>query len=219
VAILVGVALLRVRSRRFVPGLIFLAAGVLMVGFAPDVFVTRFNAVLDGTDSTGSGRLRIWTTGLEALKDNWAIGSGLGTFQAAYNVHVPAALSKTTPVAHNLYLSTAVELGVLGLILVLLTLAFHFRASLVCRRPAIDLISIEAGCLAVMVAGAFGEYLYAKSFWLPWMLLVWSVRLHTESQGSELSQPAPVRSGHHLSGSGGRMRHASPRDTSPVPSQ
>jgi O-antigen ligase len=181
-AAILGLALLVVRTRRVWQGFLVVAVCLMLLSFAPEIFFNRVTSVVEGTDTTGTGRTRIWKIGLRFLEQYGIFGSGYSTFVTVYSMYVPVPPSMKPSGSHSIYLGTWVELGIVGLILLLLTITMHFRASLRCRRPSIDLVSIEAGCLALIVSGAVGDYLRLKAFWLPWMLSIWSVRLHEEEQ-------------------------------------
>jgi O-antigen ligase len=177
-AAIVGLALMTVRSRRVWRALLVAVVCLVLVVLTSDVFVTRINALLEGTDTTGTGRTRIWMVAYRALDQYWMFGSGISTFQTVYSMYASVAPTKNAPASHSIYVSTLVELGLPGLMLLLFGLTMHFRASSKFRRPSIYLVSVEASCLASMVAAAFGDFLTAKTFWLPWTLLIWSMRLH-----------------------------------------
>ncbi len=115
-SLLVLVAL-RVRHRR-VHVLILLVA--LAVGGAA-VFV-----------SAGSGfygdRLPYWRVAWREYRDNPALGSGAGTYVRAWNASPPNAGIAPSLDAHNLYLETLAEIGLVGLIVLAVMLALPLPA-------------------------------------------------------------------------------------------
>jgi len=114
-----------------------------------------------------SGRTDIWRTGLAACGTYCWAGSGLGTFPTVYQntLHTdPSAKGMDFPfVAHNIWISAAVETGVVGLVLL------AFALALVCR----DLLRLPrafrgpplAGFVGVLVASFFLSSLGFKYFW------------------------------------------------------
>jgi O-antigen ligase len=179
-AIVLGIGLLVWRSRRVGHALFVVAVFAILVAFAPDALVTRVNRVVEGEDVTGTNRTLIWAVGVHALQDYWIFGSGLSTFPHIYGMYASVPPRELASAPHSIYIGTWVELGIVGLALLLLTFGMHFRAVFGCRRPSIDVVALQASCVAAMVAAAFLDHLGVKAFWLPWTLLMWSVRLHAE---------------------------------------
>jgi hypothetical protein len=85
-----------------------------------------------------------------------------------------------TWVAHNIYLEVAVEMGIVGLVLLLTALISQLRAASRCRKnlPASAgvIVAYEAACYAIMVSAFFIGVLWEKWFWLAWILLAVAVR-------------------------------------------
>lgn len=79
--------------------------------------------ILKPDPSGGSGRVEIWKVGIAALKDNWLIGSGFGTFQQIYNKYFLTVFNQYyehwARAPHNIILEAWVELGIFGLCLML----------------------------------------------------------------------------------------------------
>lgn len=113
-----------------------IVAGVASVPFLPlflpDSIIQRFTSIGNLGDSSTSYRVNIWRGAVHMLKDYWISGVGVG--EAAWGTVYPRyslAAIETAPHAHNLYLQTWVQLGIVGLILLLaffvLLLQCHFR--------------------------------------------------------------------------------------------
>ena len=90
--------------------------------------------------TSSSGRLDIWQVGLAACADYCGIGSGWGTFPDVYaetQATVPGARVLTgeegSYQAHNLWLLAIVELGVAGLLLLLIGLGSASTTRSSCR--------------------------------------------------------------------------------------
>jgi O-antigen ligase len=145
---------------------VLLLAGVKVPGLG------RLHTVERLTGTTSSGRAEIWKTGLVACTLHCATGSGLGTFEFAYNESF--ALTSTAHnagfnrPAHDIYLSLAVETGFLGLTLFLLAVLgewAHFG-----RRALFQLSpGFRATIAGVLLANIFLSAIWFKYFWLPFV--------------------------------------------------
>lgn len=131
-----------------------------------------------------SGRLDIWRVGLAMVADRPLQGTGFAGFHDAfyqYMLETPVdprfALmhSRGNRVAHNIYLSTVAELGLVGGTLFGLALAAHTRTAWRLRRAAMQVgddeaedvaLALLAGTVTLLVAGACTELLLCKTPWL-----------------------------------------------------
>lgn len=95
-------------------------AALIVVAFsiAGPLSNDRFAAKFDDANSTGR-KISVPTT-VEAARDHFPVGSGLGTFRDVYRTYEPTQDVSVVFVnhAHNDYAEVALELGVLGLLLV-----------------------------------------------------------------------------------------------------
>jgi O-antigen ligase len=156
--------------------------------FMPESF---FHRMQETSTTRLSGRLDIWMAGLRAFGSHAALGAGMDNFGPAYDEHAGAAtfFAGGTRASHNVYLATAVELGLPGLLLLLAALRNHLRAF---RQPreawAVSprLVAFEAACWAMLVAGLSLDLLWRKGFWLVWALPVLALHSQREQQ-----QPYP----------------------------
>jgi O-antigen ligase len=105
-------------------------------------------------------------------------GAGFRNYTEIYsfsNAYSPGVWAKG---AHNSYLETWVELGIVGLVLLLIAIAGPFMAMRGIRRNStagVVLSAIEAGAIGVMAGAFFADRLVSKSFWLVWILLTWAI--------------------------------------------
>lgn len=111
----------------------------------------------------GSGRIFIWDVGRSAFKDHWLNGAGIGAFPSAYNHSLlttfqPLFQGWSRP-AHNALLSSAVELGILGAVL----LVYAWWRS---WSDAKGNVVIEAAIIGLAVAAWFLDVLSLKYVWL-----------------------------------------------------
>jgi len=161
----------------------------VMLSMVPETFFTRLGR---SVSTGGSGRTAIWTVGLHALKRYGLAGAGLDSFPYAFEqywFYAPTYVGHLRA-SHNIYLEMAVELGILGLILMIGAFGCHFgaarRSSLMggSESPPPALASYEAACWGLLVAGFFQDILWRKSFWLAWMLLAIAVRLREDRRAA-----------------------------------
>jgi O-antigen ligase len=86
--------------------------------------------IANGASASVSTRQDILAHSLQALKEYNVIGSGLGTFQRVYRMFEDPGMvgGELINHAHNDYLEIAMEMGLLGLVLVILFLAWWLNA-------------------------------------------------------------------------------------------
>jgi O-antigen ligase len=180
--------------RRLQTAVIVAALGLAVVAVAPSGVWTRVRGLaqvtgdLDKVDPEGSAKSRyeIWGVATQIIGDYPWTGVGWGAYPLAHEPY--AALSHVDPSArgardtHSTYLNVLAETGYLGLLLFLgiLWSVVHLaeRARRLCRlvRPqlALQLMYLELGLLAFLVAGVFGSF--AKlSFLYIQLVLLWAV--------------------------------------------
>jgi O-antigen ligase len=147
----------------------------------PGLFVLRFQ---DTIADRGAGRMDIWENGLQALRHYGILGAGLDRFPDAYNkfLYVSSEYRGFSRASHNIYLGTAVELGIVGITFLALILWSHLlRAAKAYRSDLkessrLRLISYEAAFWGLLVQGFFYGILWEEYLWLAWMLLIMATR-------------------------------------------
>ena len=167
-----------------------LAASALM----PMIWL-RFGLAIN---TGGAGRISIWHTGLKAAAPYWWFGDGLNNFVKAYdavylNVFQPygAGWSRAP---HNIIIQNLVELGIVGVILLVVALVAQYRM-LSYIKPTDSLydyrVMLQATLVALIVASLFIDLLLYKYIWLLFALMaqVRAVRL-AERGGCEVAIPA-----------------------------
>jgi O-antigen ligase len=122
-----------------------LTAYLLYLGIDP--VIERFYK----TDIDGEARLIVWSATLNAFKDFWFTGSGLGTFINIFPLYSPVETQRSIYAhAHNDYLEFILETGIIG---VLLLIAF---ASLIIYSIARSSLQGKTGILTIAaVSSAF----------------------------------------------------------------
>jgi O-antigen ligase len=179
VCAMMAVFLYRFRARWQVLLVMFLLVAVATT--MPATFFNRILAVGD-KDSTGAGRTKIWAIGIEALGSHGLIGAGFKSFVDVYSRTVPLPPTRGGKAAHNMYLAIWVELGIVGLAFLLGAVACHLLAAHRARSgtgshtTTIVGRAAEGACYGILVSAFFGDPLWAKYFWMPWILSAWSVQ-------------------------------------------
>lgn len=132
--------------------------------------LSRFD---NAASSGGAGREDIWRVGLVALRESPIVGQGYGSFPYAYDrafLSVPEHYyTKWHRDAHNVLISTAVELGIFGVVVLALALVKQVQSlrvlgpesTLYELRPA-----LESATVGIMVASIFLDTMTSKYFWL-----------------------------------------------------
>lgn len=158
----------------------------------PLFFVRLKEALLNG----GAGRLDIWMVGFNAFKHFFVHGAGLGNFVSAYEqfrAMAPTFRGYSRP-AHNVYLQVAVELGVLGICLLVAAVVTQLRSvhraiarSRIARSYAL-LVGCEAMIWSMLAAAFFLNLLWEKTFWMVWIFSALAVQSPAESRVSAIGQ-------------------------------
>lgn len=166
--------------------LVVLAAAVLAAAM-PEGLLLRLE---QSKQDRGAGRLDIWTVGLIALEHRPVIGAGYNNFPTAFTEYAGYAphFARIVNDAHNIYLATSVEGGVIGLLLLLIALKMQFSAASKCRSrdaTGVMLVSCEAAFFGVLVAGFFGTIIWDKTFWLSLACLAFATTLQSSNGRSE----------------------------------
>lgn len=185
IAVVVLIYLWRSRARPRV-WVLFLVMGGSMAAM-PELFVSRFQDIMA---DRGAGRMDIWENGLQALRHYGILGAGLDRFPAAYNkfLYVSSEYRGFSRASHNIYLGTAVELGIVGITLLALILWRHLLPATKAYRSdpnessRLRLISYEAACWGLLVQGFFYDILWEEYLWLAWMLLIVATRARQVSR-------------------------------------
>lgn len=164
--------LVRSRKRLALAAVVFTGVGAALAMYS-NVFFRFSNAIASG----GAGRTNIWKVGLAAFASHPLFGYGYGNFPYAFD-RAFAQVSETYYTRwhrdpHDIIVSTAVELGVVGVVL-LLGVWWKQARSLRFIGPTHSLyslrLSIEAAMIGMFVASIFLDTLTTKYFWLLFML-------------------------------------------------
>ncbi|HZV78562.1 MAG TPA: O-antigen ligase family protein [Candidatus Binatus sp.] len=169
-AIATAVGYLIIRSRyRFV----LLACALvptILIFVTQSALIDRFN---EAQRTGGAGRMGIWSVGMAAFQHHWLIGSGIGNYRALYDTFFIQVYQRYSGgwgrPSHNLIIQVAVEMGVVGLVLVLTFWASNLFA-LRHIRPNSEWydyrLALEAATIGIFVAALSIDLLWFKLTWL-----------------------------------------------------
>ena len=148
-----------------------------LLRFLPSGVTDRFASILSFGETSVRYRLHTWQGVANLLSHRpFGIGCGDAVFHAVFPVY---AVSGTESVmhAHQIWLQTAVELGLMGTFLLLcLVICLLRRWAGLCRSEAdVDVkqraLAVVCAMVGVLTMGLFDHIWYCKLlFWLFWML-------------------------------------------------
>nr|WP_312880385.1 O-antigen ligase family protein [Actinokineospora xionganensis] len=135
-----------------------------------------------------------WQAAARMLAENPVLGVGPGGFRSEYAAASHnAEIGEQTPVAHNMYLEVAAELGLPGFVLFLALLVLATVATervLRASRHRRPMVAVQAALIAVVVASTF----LSQQYYLPlWLLIGLAVaaesRLHERRGSADAGAP------------------------------
>jgi|SRR5579859_3585090 len=198
VMLMVYLRKLRLSWRLLMPAVVLLGAFLL----APKML---FHRLAESGSNGGTARIYIWQTGLAALKDFGVTGAGLSNFSLIYDrfrVDARDAGNADPSIGfrrdpHNIYIETAVELGIIGLALLgmavvsQLRMAKRAQPSLKGAPANLRAIACQAAAWGMLAVSFFLGMLWFKAFWLVWiMLTLASTERAVECKGYPVRYPA-----------------------------
>jgi len=157
-------------NRRTVLSIILLAALLLLM---PHTFFIRL-----GLSDRGAGRLDIWTASMDLVPRYGLFGAGWNNFVVAYSgiAGHAASFRGYTRGSHSIYVGMLIEVGIVGLLFLLLAFRSHLR-----EAKARDLLPYVAAGWAMVVMGVTLDIVWRKSFWFAWIILAMAVRLRNSA--------------------------------------
>ncbi|TAM62523.1 O-antigen ligase domain-containing protein [bacterium] len=150
-------------------GIVTLCAVVAIFSVQSSLWLRFGRAIASG----GSGRLSIWSVALEAFRHRWLAGYGMGNFSSAYNDYYLRAPQShpygwSSP-PHNLLVQIGVELGIVGIVLLIVFFAAVFRdlRRIDPEHPLYeDRVMMEAAVIALIFVSMFIGLFTYKYAWL-----------------------------------------------------
>ncbi|GGN03655.1 O-antigen polymerase [Lentzea pudingi] len=160
-------------------------AGVAALVFASAAQAELSRALQEKSHIAGTNadtRMLRWQAASRMLADNPVLGVGPGGFRQQYaSAGHNAEIDEQTPVAHNLFLEVAAELGVPGFTLLVAFVAVGFVASERALRRVADrreAVAVQAALIAVLIASIF----LSEQYYLPlWSLVAIAVAIERRS--------------------------------------
>ncbi|MGZ3497434.1 MAG: O-antigen ligase family protein [Vulcanimicrobiaceae bacterium] len=176
VAFLAILVYLMIRDRhRWQLGVLTAVAGVAVLATTGARLVARFQ---EAASTGGAHRVDIWRVGFTALRQHWLIGAGYGNFPFAYDTAFLSVqqtfFTEWHRASHNILLGTGVELGTIGLVLLIAAWYGQFRmlrniGSEDARYPM--RVALEAALIGLFVAAMFVDMMIWKYLWLAFILV------------------------------------------------
>ncbi|HVG34511.1 MAG TPA: O-antigen ligase family protein [Pyrinomonadaceae bacterium] len=145
--------------------LLSIFAGVVMLGGEP--VLNRLMGTVTSADPT-TGRAHFWRVTLDVIRNHPLTGTGLGSYGVAYPMYDTRGGGLRVEQAHNDYLQTLSDAGIIGALLGLFFIVTLFRLGLT-RSSSQDTfrrgvaIGALAGCFAVLVHSFFDFTLHTTS--------------------------------------------------------
>lgn len=177
-------------------GLVAAAVLITMVMITPQFYIDRVD---NSVSSHADGRSDIWYVGMHALEKYWLFGAGLDSFPNAYTefVNYTPAFMGLDRAPHNIFVGNFVELGVVGIFLLLAALIKHyFAVNQTGRKDSIDQTVLKAAFWGIMVGSFSLDSVWSKTFWLLWMLITMQKKIAGNSRLSRTHQEIIMRPVH-----------------------
>jgi hypothetical protein len=156
-------------------------AALAAVGLVATIpFPSMWLRFFDPSQGDAGGRYGIWGIALAAFKSHWLLGIGTGQFRLAYSQAYLTAATGSNPHrwqedAHNLIASTSIELGIIGLLIILTAWFFQLRVGRSIPRTSSLFswrIALEAATLGLFVDAMTVDLMFYKYLWITFMLAV-----------------------------------------------
>ncbi len=152
----------------------------------------RFSSITNLADTSTTYRINIWRGVANMIKDNLAVGVGIGegAFAAVYADYSLPGI-EAAPHAHSLYLQILASSGVIGLLVfvlfvfVLYQLIFSYIASPYTRCGRMLTLGLAAGITAILAQGFTDYIFYNYRVFLFFWMTVGLVRALVYAQKSE----------------------------------
>ncbi len=176
------------KDRKFFIVIILIA--LLSPMFLPSVVETRIASIGSLEDSSNAFRVSIWIASARMIKDYWLTGVGLGlsAFSRVYRDYMIAG----TPAlhSHNLYLQVGIEMGIVGLLLLVwVCFAAFLRARCLVhfeQRHSFILAGIIAALAGHLLHGLFDYVWFSpRIVMIFWMFLGMTSALSSVLENSD----------------------------------
>lgn len=168
---------IRSRGRMRLVGLIGLVAAAIAPLAAQTALWDRFGEAMS---TGGNGRMSIWRVGFQAIKHHFLLGAGYGNFPLAYDSvflqtpHLNWADAAWHRGSHSLLVGTGVEVGFIGLGLLLAAWVAQFTMlrEIPPDEPEYPMrVALEATIIGIFFAALFLDVMTFKYVWLVFMMI------------------------------------------------
>jgi len=144
-------------SRTLITSIMGLAILASVLIFLSPGLAQRFVTFNVKTDQFSSGRTKVWVDSLELWKEKPILGWGTNSFP-----YLEIEKINIYQAAHNIFIHHLVELGIIGLVILLF--AVYTNLSFKARTPFSA--ASKAGLIGVLVASLFLHTIFYDYFWL-----------------------------------------------------
>jgi O-antigen ligase len=157
-------------KKKIVFGFTIVLALLIIIPLIPEFMIER---ITSSSEDHASGRFDIWIVGLKALKKYWLYGAGLDNFPKAFTEFVTYQYGylNNDRASHNIFLGIFVELGIIGISLLILGFVKHYRAIGISSQTA-NTIMLKAAFWGIIIAGLTIDIMWDKETWLLWMMIL-----------------------------------------------
>lgn len=164
-------------NKKIAFALFIVLAAIVIIPFIPEFMIERINIAIEGNTAEGhaSARTDIWIVGLYALKKYWLFGAGLENFPMAYDEFIHFHYTEYLELGrapHNIYLGFFVELGIIGMFLMMIALFKHYKAISGQSGDGTEEIMLKATFWGMMVNGLSADIVWSKMFWFLFMMII-----------------------------------------------
>jgi O-antigen ligase len=145
-----------------------------------DLAVYRFTVVSAVDESYNQRSGLIWA-GVNAVRESWGFGVGIGGFEEYINDNYPYLI----PNPHNILLEIAINFGLLALVLVGVVISLLLLAGLRRKDLPIGLrMALVLGSISVPIVGAVPSQAFGYVYWWVWlatMIAIANIPRHNHS--------------------------------------
>ena len=146
--------------------LLFFLIFLIIYGYSKNEIL--FQRLTFQTDTFERARGVIWAGALILLPNYWLFGAGLDSFPTIYQ-----GLTSFYWGPHSIYVGTLLELGIIGIFIMLTALFYHLKGIRRCHAKQTETtFALKATLWGMLVMGASMDILYMKYFWLVLTLIV-----------------------------------------------
>ena len=130
---------------------------VAVIWLGGDDSVTRGVGFQSGGEDFSTGRIHFWSTSLEIIRDNPILGTGLESFGVAFTKYDTWNGHFRVEQAHNDYIQTLTDSGIIGFICIAIFIFLLFRKSLRLIKSTSNIfrrhvaIGALAGCFGILL--------------------------------------------------------------------